>query len=278
MDLGWTQGIVYGFLSGLTDILPISAQAHKILLLKFFGIRGNLDLLNLLIRLGIMGALYVCFQTQLVRINRARALARVPKKKRNRPLDTRSLMDWSFLKTMTVPIILVFFVYQHIANVGNNLILTALFLFLNGVVLYLPQFFPTGNRDSRTLSRVEGLLMGLGGATSVLPGFSSVGSSISIASICGVERNYALNMSLMMNFVVNAGFAFYDIRSISANGIGMLSFMVVVQYAVIAAVAFGGTFLAIRLMRRLAESRGYLIFAFYCWGIALFTFILNLIA
>lgn len=278
MDLSWTQGVVYGFLSGLTDILPISAQAHKILLLKFFGIRGNLDLLNLLIRLAIMGALYVCFQTQLVRINRARALARVPKKKRNRPLDTRSLMDWSFLKTMTIPVILVFFVYQHIVNVGKNLILTALFLFLNGVILYLPQFFPTGNRDSRTLSRVEGLLMGLGGATSVLPGFSSVGSSISIASICGVERNYALNMSLMMNFVVNAGFAFFDIRSIAANGIGMLSFMVVVQYAVIAAMAFCGTFLAIRLMRRLAESRGYLIFAFYCWGIALFTFILNLIA
>ena len=120
--------------------------------------------------------------------------------------------------------------------------------------------------------------MGIGGATSVLPGFSSIGSAISVASICGVERNYALNMSLMMNFVVNAGFAVFDIRSIAANGIGMLSFMVVVQYLVIAATAFCGTFLAIRVMRRLAENSGYLIFAFYCWGIALFTFILNLIA
>ena len=278
MDLSWIQGVVYGFISGLTDILPVSAQAHKILLLKFFGTAANLDLLNFMIRMAVMGALYLCFQTQLVRINRARALARIPKKKRNRPLDTRSLMDWSFLKTMVVPVILVFFIYRKIANAGNNLILTALFLFLNGVVLYLPQFFPTGNRDSRTLSRIEGLLMGIGGATSVLPGFSSIGSAISVASICGVERNYALNMSLMMNFVVNAGFAVFDIRSIAANGIGMLSFMVVVQYLVIAATAFCGTFLAIRVMRRLAENSGYLIFAFYCWGIALFTFILNLIA
>lgn len=278
MDLSWTQGIMYGFLSGLTDILPVSAQAHKMLLLKFFGTKENLDLLNLLVRVAIMGALYLNFQNQLVRINRARALARVPKKKRNRPLDTRSLMDWSFLKTMAIPVILVFFVYQHVMNVGNNLILIALFLFLNGVILYLPQFFPTGNRDSRTLSRVEGLLMGLGGATSVLPGFSSMGAAVSIASICGVDRSYALNMSLMMNFIVNGGFAFFDIQAIAANGVGMLGFMAILQYVITAAMAFAGTFLAVKLMRRMAENRGYVIFAFYCWGVSLFTFILNLIA
>lgn len=278
MDFSWIQGVVYGFLSGITDILPVSAQAHRVLLMKFFGTKGNLDLLNLLVRLAIMGALYVNFQNHLIRINRARALARVPKKKRNRPLDTRSLMDWSFLKTMAVPVILIFFVYQHIIEITDNMILIALFLFLNGVVLFLPQFFPTGNRDSRTLSRVEGLLMGLGGATSVLPGFSSVGAAVSVASICGVERSYALNMSLMMNFVVNAGLAFFDIRAIAANGIGMLGFVGILQYILTAAVAFCGTFLAIKLMRRMAESRGYVIFAFYCWGMALFIFILNLIA
>lgn len=278
MDLSWIQGVMYGFLSGLTDILPVSAQAHKVLLMKFFGTKGNMDLLNLLVRLAIMGALYLSFQNQLVRINRARALARVPKKKRNRPLDTRSLMDWSFLKTMAVPVILAFLAYQGITKICNNMILIALFLFLNGVILYLPQFFPTGNRDSRTLSRVEGLLMGLGGATSVLPGFSSIGAAVSVASICGVERSYALNMSLMMNFVVNAGFAFFDIRAVAANGIGMVGFSVILQYIAAAAMAFCGTFFAVKLMRRMAESKGYVIFAFYCWGIALFTFILNLIA
>lgn len=278
MDLSWIQGVMYGFLSGLTDILPVSAQAHKVLLMKFFGTKGNMDLLNLLVRLAIMGALYLSFQNQLVRINRARALARVPKKKRNRPLDTRSLMDWSFLKTMAVPVILAFLAYQGITKICNNMILIALFLFLNGVILYLPQFFPTGNRDSRTLSRVEGLLMGLGGATSVLPGFSSIGAAVSVASICGVEHSYALNMSLMMNFVVNAGFAFFDIRAVAANGIGMVGFSVILQYIAAAAMAFCGTFFAVKLMRRMAESKGYVIFAFYCWGIALFTFILNLIA
>ena len=38
MDLNWLQSIIYGFVSGLMDILPVSAQAHRALLLKLFGV------------------------------------------------------------------------------------------------------------------------------------------------------------------------------------------------------------------------------------------------
>lgn len=276
MELSWIQSIGYGFLSGLTDILPVSAQAHKVLLLKFFGAQVDANLLDLLIRLGTMGALYVCSQAQLVRMRRARALARIPKKRRNRPLDTRSLMDWSLLKTMLLPVIASFFLLRYVEKLDQNMILVALFLFLNGLILYIPQLFPTGNRDSRTLSRVEGLLMGLGGVVSVLPGISSVGAAASVGSVCGVDRGYALNMALMMHFVVSAGHAVYDVMGMS--GTGGLSFALMVQYLITAAFAFCGTFLGVRLMRRLAQGKGFVLFAFYCWGLALFTFILNLVA
>ena len=35
----WINSLLYGLLSGLADILPISAPAHKVMLLKFFGER-----------------------------------------------------------------------------------------------------------------------------------------------------------------------------------------------------------------------------------------------
>ena len=38
MEVGWLESLVYGFVGGLTEILPVSAQAHKALLLKFMGI------------------------------------------------------------------------------------------------------------------------------------------------------------------------------------------------------------------------------------------------
>ena len=278
MELSWIKNLLYGLFSGLLDILPVSAQAHSALLLKFFGVKASSDVQNLLIHLAVFAALYYSSQSHLVRMNRARALARVPTRKRKRPLDVRSMMDWSLLKTMMIPALIGVYLRKFTAGISTNLLLIALFLCLNGVILYTPQFFPTSNRDSRTLSRVEGLLMGLGGAASAVPGISAIGTSTAIASLCGVERLYALDMALMMNMAISAGLAFLDILGIAANGLGVLSFMILIRYILSAGAAFGGCLLGIKAMRYLAAERGYSLFGVYCWGLALFTFILNLIA
>lgn len=278
MELNWFESCILGLFSGLLDMIPVSAQAHNILLLKFFGVKASSDIMNLLIHIAVFAAIYYSSQTQLIRMKRARALARVPKRKRKRPLDVRSMMDWSMLKTMFLPAVLGVYFRQYTTGMQGKLMLVALFLFINGMILYIPQFFPTSNRDSRTLSRIEGLLMGLGGAISAVPGISAIGATTSIASVCGVDRTYGLNMALMMNLAITAGLMIYDVMGIAANGFGTLSFLTLIRYLCAAAAAFGGAMLGIKLMRRLAEGKGFSVFGVYCWGLALFTFILNLIA
>ena len=278
MKLNWFESMLYGLFSGLTDILPVSAQAHKTLMLKFFGIKGNMEVLDLFVHLAVAAALYIHCRSQLGRMTRAKALSRVPKKKRKRPLDVRSMMDLSMLNTMLVPVVLGLLLYRHTAKLQGNLILLALFLLINGLVLYIPQFLPGGNRDSRTLSRVQGLLMGLGGAFSIVPGISAMGVTTSIASVCGVERTYGLNMTLMMNLFLTIGFLVYDVLGIMNTGLGVLSITILLRYLMTAAIAFGSTSFGIRLMRQFAENQGYTVFGFYCFGLALFTFILNLMA
>ena len=277
MELNWLQSMLFGLVSGLTDILPVSAQAHRVLLLKFFGARELSDFVGLMLHLSVFAALYWSSRGQFVRMNRARALARVPKRKRKRPLDVRSMMDWSLLKTMLIPVLLGMFVYRYVLELDSKLILIALMLFLNGLILYIPQFLPSSNRDSRTLSRVEGLLMGLGGAVSILPGISTVGTMVSIASVCGVERVYGLNMTLIIKMFMMIGLMVYDVIGIISNGFGTLSFVLILQCLIMALIAFGGSLLGIRIMRRLAAGHGFSLFGVYCWGLALFVFILNLV-
>ena len=278
MNLNWCESMLYGLFSGLTDFLPVSAQAHKAMMLKIFGTSGNMDLMNLLIHFAIAAALYINCRSHLVRMNRASRLARIPKKKRKRPLDVRSMMDLSMLKTILVPAFLGLLLYRQGSKMHGNLMLLALFLFLNGVILYVPQFLPSGNRDSRTLSRVEGLLMGLGGTVSVIPGISAIGTSTAIASVCGVERSYGLNMALMMQLFLTAGLMVYDVIGIINNSLGTLSVLILLRYLFAASIAFCSSMAAIKLMRRLAAGDGYSVFAFYCFGLALFTFIFNLMA
>lgn len=278
MDLNWMESVIYGFLSGLMDIVPLSAQAHRILLMKFFGISGGTDVMRLAVHIGVFGGLYYSCQSQIVRINRARALARVPKRRRKRPLDTRSLMDWSMLKTMLIPMVVGLFLYKYNTAMRDNLLLVAIFLLVNGIILYVPQFLPGSNRDSRTLTRLEGFLMGLGSTASTLPGISAVGAAVSIGSVCGVERGFCLSMALMMNLALNLGLAIVDVFTLFTNGLGVFSFGILIRYLATGLTAFGGCLLGIKIMRILSGNHGYSGFAFYCVGLSLFTFILNLMA
>lgn len=278
MDLNWMESVIYGFLSGLMDIVPLSAQAHRILLMKFFGISGGTDVMRLAVHIGVFGGLYYSCQSQIVRINRARALARVPKRRRKRPLDTRSLMDWSMLKTMLIPMVVGLFLYKYNTAMRDNLLLVAIFLLVNGIILYVPQFLPGSNRDSRTLTRLEGFLMGLGATASTLPGISAVGAAVSIGSVCGVERGFCLSMALMMNLALNLGLAIVDVFTLFTNGLGVFSFGILIRYLATGLTAFGGCLLGIKIMRILSGNHGYSGFAFYCVGLSLFTFVLNLMA
>ena len=57
-----------------------------------------------------------------------------------------------------------------------------------------------------------------------------------------------------------------------------LSILVIIYYLLAAAASFAAAFVAIRILRYLADSNGYAPFAYYSWGLALFTFVLSLMA
>lgn len=277
MELNWLQSILFGLVSGAADIIPVSGQAHRLLLLKFFGVNQLPNLLALVLHLSVAAALYLSSQGQFVRMNRARALARIPKKKRKRPLDMRSMMDWSLIKTMLVPTVIGLLLNSRVRGWSVNMFLIAGMLFVNGLILYIPQFLPTSNRDSRTLTRLEGVLMGLGAGASVLPGISTVGIMVSIASVCGIERLYGLNMTFIVKLFFLIGLMAYDVLAIITDGLGGLTVMLLAQYLFTGLLSFGASMFAIRLLRRLAPEHGFHTFGVYCWGLALFTFILNLV-
>lgn len=278
MDLNWFQSLLFGLISGLTDILPVSAQAHKAILLKLFGLSSEPLILRFMIHLATFAALYYCSQTQILRITRQLRLARIPKKRRKRPLDTRTLMDFKLLKMMVIPVILAFLAYQKISVLNHSLNWIALFVLINAVIVYLPVLMPSGNKDSRSFSPFEGLLMGIGGATAVLPGISSVGASTTVLMLRGADRTFAVNITLLLQMAISLCMAVMDIVSMATYGLGMISFTAIVYCIFAAAAAFAGVFLGIKIMRILAVNIGFNMFAFYNLGLALFAFILFLTA
>lgn len=270
------ESIIFGLFSGLSDVLPVSSQAHKAMILKIFGEKAENPVLRLLIHIAILAALYYSCSPHITRILRQLKLSRIPKKKRKRPLDVQLLMEFKLLRTMLIPVLLSLLLYNKTSGWGLKLNLTAIFLLLNGIVLYLPNLLPTGNKDARSMSGLEGLLMGIGASLSVLPGVSSVAGSLSVASVCGAERTFALNMTYLMHMVLTVALIAFDLAAVVAAGISGIGAMVLLSYVLAAAAAFFGTYLGIRMMRVLAVNIGFSMFAYYSFGAALLSFVLYL--
>ena len=276
MDLSWLQSTVLGFLSGLPDILPVCAQAHKAIFLKMFGSDVEPPVMRLMIHLATLAALYYCCSAQIMRMNRQLKLAKVPKKRRKRPVDVRVIMDFRLLRVTLIPLVLVYLIYSKTSVHNMALSWIALYTLLNAVILYLPVLLPTGNKDSRTFSPFEGILMGLGASLSIIPGVSAIGSMNAVGSLCGGDRTYVLNLSFLVQMAVTLLLIVYDVMLLLEIGAGTISFAILLSYLLSAAAAFAGVFLGVRVMRALAANVGFNGFAYYSLGLALFTFILYL--
>ena len=125
------------------------------------------------------------------------------------------------------------------------------------------------------MSALDSLLIGFGSIVASLPGVSNVGVMLSMASICGTERRFALNLAYLAHLVVLIGVIFVDLIAVF-NGNVVFSIPVFVCCAAAALTAAVGTYFGVRVMRLLADHNGISDFAYYSFGAALFTFILYL--
>ena len=276
--MNWFQSLIIGFFSGITDILPVSAQAHKAVLMTLFGVDQEPPLLRMFIHIAVFCGLYFSCNQQIRTMIRQKQLAQIPKHRRKRPVDLRILLDIRLLVTMVFPVALGLCFYQKAAALYGKLAWIALFLVVNGVILYLPNILPSGNKDSRSLSRLEAVLMGLGGGLSVLPGVSTIGGICSVGCVCGAERSYVLNISLLMHMVMTAGLIFFDFISLFTVGFGVAGFGGFLACLLAAAAAFVGAYYGIKIMRAMAVNIGFGIFAYYSIGLAMMAFVLYLSA
>jgi len=278
LDLSWFQSLLIGLVSGISEVFPISARAHRLLLLKLFGLREESDIVLLLVHISVAAALYFSCRAHIVRILRAQRIARIPKKRRKRPLDGEGLSDFSLLKTAIIPVILAFILYAKTSLLVSKPVYIAALLVVNGIILYVPQYLPGSNKASGAMTRIDGLYFGLGGALATLPGISCVGSTVSIASVRGMDVKKALNLGLLLNIPMNIGFAVYDLIHLLGEGSGSVSFSQLISGILAGIMAFAGVLVAVRVLKKIVENVGYSVFGLYSWGLALLTLIFFLAA
>ena len=271
MELNWLESLLYGLLSGFSEFLPISSEAHRTLFLKLVG-AGDNPVSRLAVHIGAVLAVIICSATYISKLNRERRIMAIPKKRRKRKPDLRTVLDFKILRTAAIPILLWFAAYPFVWDQGERLWILFLALVINGVILYIPQHFPSANKDSLNLSASDSWLVGIVSGIGVFPGISRLAGALSVFQLRGADSRFALDISYLLYIPAAIGLLVFDFYGIFSVGGAFHLF----KFLTMGASSFIGACCGIYFMRFRAVKSGFSGFAFYSWGAALLSLVLYL--
>lgn len=276
MELNWLEALLYGIISGIAEFLPVSAQAHQMILLNLFGCSQRDSLLDLFVHIGMFTALAVTSGGYIKRMYKEYQMSKNTRRRRRRELNMQSVFDIRLVKIACIPVLIGFIFYGKTLRWTNSVPVVALCMLLNGLILFIPMYTARGNKDSRHMSSFDGIIFGIGSALSVLPGVSRVGGGFSLSVLRGADPQHAYKWTLILSVPVLLVMSCFDLYLIFAEGIGQIGFTFILKCLVSGVCAYFSGTLAIMFMKTLTSRSGLANFAYYSWGAALFAFILYL--
>lgn len=274
--MDWLTFIFYGFLTGLGELVPVSAGAHDYLLEFMTRFDPRQPLLRLWIHTAALAALLLFHRHRVAHIYRELQINAQSVRRRRRQPDLTAVLDGRVVITALVPAAIGVLLTSFLRRFSHSLPLAVLLLMLSGGAIYAPHFLPGANRDSRHLSRMEALVFGICAGLSAFPGVSRVGGVLSSGAFLGCSRKYMLEIAYLLLIPLLGIMLVMDVLGILAAGMATITFLYFLQCLVAGLAAFGGACLGIALMRFLSVNMGYTAFAYYNWGLGIFGFILYL--
>ncbi len=276
--MNWIQSVMMGFISGLCEPLPLSAEAHRSMLRRMMGAESEGTLFLLLCHIAVLTVLLTAGQLELLRLRRTSRLLRTPPRRRTGRPELNSAGTLRMLRTALIPVLAGSLLAPQLAFLSKRLWLLAIPLFLSGLIQWIPTQLRTANKDGRHLTAADGVLMGLGALAAAVPGLSLVGTAAAVGSVRGADRSYALRFAWLLLLINQAAAAALELLHLAAGGF-RIELAALPGALLGAAAAALGAYLAIQLARSLTRPgrSGLPMFCFYNWGQALLCIILFLL-
>ena len=275
--MSFVESVLYGFVSGLTEIFPVSSRAHQALLRYLFGAATRNSFQELLVHIGVLLAIFVCCADVLSGLRLEQTALTRNRRRSSRAQVSRNFYDLRLLKTAAIALVIGLMLYILTSKFEKKLLLLLLFWLLNGIFLLLADHTSRGNRDSRTMSGLDGIVMGIAGALEVFPGISRTGMISAYAAARGADSQNVVNWAVLLGIPAMLLAGCFDVVGIVSNGFQIVDFAAFLGCVASGLAAFGGAYFAISLYKSLLDHSGFAQFAYYSIGAALFSFVLYLI-
>ena len=276
--MSFFDAILLGIIQGLAEFLPISSSGHLSVFQTFFGLAENGSdnlFFDVLLHLGTLAAVFAAYWAEIKAIVLEGlsmvGLRKLPRGQKPDRLSRRMIL---FIIAATVPLVVVLPVKDVVDGLYSNTIFIGCAFLLTGTLLFLSDRMTRGNKDLRSATIVDVLLVGCAQAIAVVPGLSRSGSTIAAGLARGFSREFAVKFSFLLSIPAVLGANLLSLIDAAQSGIDW-SLMPMYLAGVVTAAVSG--YLAIRLLKFITQRGSFGAFCYYCWGAGLVTLILSLI-
>lgn len=272
------SAIFLGIIQGVTEFLPISSSGHLAVLQNIFHMQtaeeGHM-FFDVLLHLGTVIAIIVAYWKDILFIIRdTAALFRgsgVPGSAQSREHTGGRLLLMLIFGTLPLFVILPFHDSLEELYYSTGFIGTA--FLLNGCVLFISDKMPQGRKNERNMRVLDAIIIGFAQAIATIPGISRSGSTITAGIATGHSRPYAMKYSLLMSVPAVLG---ANLLSLIKALKGNVDWSSLPAYLIGTVVAMLVGYFSIILLQRILKKGKFGKFAYYMWGVGIFTLIASL--
>ncbi|MBA3530838.1 MAG: undecaprenyl-diphosphatase UppP [Ardenticatenales bacterium] len=253
------QAIILGIVQGATEFIPVSSNAHLVLIPWLLGWPPSGMIFDTVIHWGTLLAVVSFFWQELVSIfkNVIRDLVN-----RTPLASAESRLGW-MLVVATLPAVILGLLFEEIIEgILSEPVWVAASLMVTGLILWVSESIGNRTRPVGALTFTDALMIGLAQAVALVPGISRSGSTIGAGLARGLERPAAARFSflMMVPIVFGAGL----LKLFDAIEVGMSEEGMMMVFAGLIAAAISG-YLCVTLLLRYLATQSVRSFAVYCW-------------
>ena len=174
----------------------------------------------------------------------------------------------------TLPLFLALPMNARIETLNDRNILIGVMLILTGCLLYVSDRMLPGNKNNKSMTVFDALIIGLCQSVATIPGLSRSAVTITAGIATGLRRDFAVTFSFLLSVPAVFGAAILSFADAFREGIDWQS---VPAYLVGTAAAMLSGVICIHLLRYISKKRKFGGFSYYCWVVGVLSIILHLI-
>ena len=235
--------IILGIVQGIAEFLPISSNAHLIMVEQLLDYHNHNEILNLVFHLGSLLAIITYFFSELL------GLLKKPK------------MIFNIIAA-TIPVIIIgYFVHKfRLINYEYfSIKIIAITLIVFGIILFISDKINHSKILYKDLNIKSSLIIGLFQIISLIPGVSRSGITLTAGRFLGYSRFEAAKFSFFLSIPTTAGACFLGVLDLIKTNNSDLNYIAIIGFIT----SFLSSYLTIKFFLSFISKFNLNIFIYY---------------